>query len=705
MSAVSPSVVHPLVAAFPWLLPALVLLLDAAFPEPPTPLALSGAAALLLGLGVAGWRLADGALPGASTLTRATAAGTFATCGAVVPALALGSLGLMRPRPYLVLVALIVAGVCLAVPPAKRTIGGSTPGRGSPFWLRIARGTAFSLAGIAALAALHGERHQPPEKLDDPSYHLTTVALWRHVHDLRTPKFGYGDPSTAYYPLGGELIAWALLAPLRDSDFLARWGQLPYFVLTLVAASAVARELDLGRSAPPTVALLVLTVPRAFPDLALSAGNDHSTAFFAVAAVVAGLRLAACPSNGSALFAGTAVGLLVGSKYLGLLFALPIVVLLFVAVAAPDRPLSARAAGRLLFLAGLAAALAGGYTYLRNALVLGNPVFPSPIGLLGFELPGWQEASLAVRRQRPEFAIEPLSFLFDRRLLGSAFPWLAVPAALAAPVLAWTTAGRLGPRLRRALVVLLPAVFFLEFLLIVHDHRDVRYLFAAIALAAVAVNAVVAWALPGRRRAAELVAALLVVARFAFGNEPLPPNALLAAAPIVAIAAAVLLDTLGPRTRSLAASSAVAALAAATALTPSVHAYQRERVRRDPLVAALAREAPQGTVVAYAGFNRPYPLHGARLEHRVEQVPTRGPVEARHFSWDGDASLPWRTGRYRIWYRNLRQLNVEYVVTVAAAEPERRWIDRNPLHFEPVATSGTASLWRFTPEGRDLPPR
>lgn len=713
MAAV-PQSAHRLLAAAPWLLPVLVLLAGAAVERPPPPLALAGAGALLLGLGVACWRLADMALEAAPASTRATAALVFASLGAVLPATVLGHFGQLWPRPFLLVVALLVALVGVVTTrraagpePREEPLGGPSR-QGDAAWRRALRAAAFAAVALGALGAMHDERHQAPSKLDDPSYHLATVGTWHHYGDLRTPKFGFGDASTAFYPIGSELIDWALLAPLRDSDFVLRWTQLLYFLGTMVAAAAVVRELGFGRSAALIAALLLPTVRRAFPALALSAGNDHSTAFFAVAAAAASLRLARRPRAAAAVFAGAAMGLLVGSKYLGLLLVAPLGALLLLCIAAPEpsAPPAHRRAALLLVISAVAAA-AGGYTYLRNAVALGNPLFPAPIEFAGISLPGWKATTLAVRRHLPEFDIDLPEFLLDTTSLGKLFPFTALPAALVAWMAALLVPAPWRQRLRRAVVFALPAVFFLEFLHLVHDHRDVRYLFAAIALAAVAFAGVVAM-LGGRWRwvetAIEAGIAVAVVLRFA-GPDHLPPGRLPLYALVVLAVAAVAAGYARPlrrlTSRPAAAAGAVAlALAASATLASELDRYQREKYRQHLIVDALRRMVPEGTVIAYAGHNRPYAYFGPRLEHRVEQVPLRGPVGARHFTWRGDDTIPWRDGRYWMWRRNLQQLGVEYVVLDTPGGTEERWIRRHPKDFEPITFHGRARLWRFTPEAR-----
>lgn len=694
-----------LVSSVPWALPVLVLLAGAGYERPPVPLALAGVGALTIGLGFAGLRVARLALPSAPAWTRATAALVFATLGAVLPALALGHFGALWPRPFLVAVALLVAlvGAFSEWRPAAQAP--PSPAEPAAPWRRALRAAAFAALAVGTAAALHAERHRAPDKLDDPSYHLTAVATWHHYGDLRTPKFGFGDPTTAFYPIGSEIVAWTLLAPLRDSDFVLRWSQLLYFFGTLAAAAAVARELGLAPPAAPIAVLLLATVPRAFPSVALSAGNDHSTAFFAVAAVAAALRLARRPAAGAAVFAGAAFGLLAGTKYLGLLLAAPLAGLLLVTVASPDPPaVRPRRRVALLLLAAAVAAVAGGYTYLRNAVSLDNPVFPVPVAIAGLELPGWEEATLAVRRERPEFRIDLPEFLLDVRAFGPLFPFTALPAALVAPLLALLFGGPWRRRLRRAAVFGLPAVFFLLFLFLVHDHRDIRYLFAAIALAAVGFAALVAAA--SRRRpwiaiAVEATVAVAVIVRFVRPDRLSPVGVVLA---LLAVAAAVALarPAGGPLRRRLRQAPARAAatlivLAGFAAVSPELASYQRRKYANDLIVEALERRAPGGTVIAYAGYNRPYPYFGARLEHRVEQVPTRGPVDARYFNWGGEPSIPWRSGRYRAWHRNLRQLGVEHLILESRPDPEQRWAEVHPESFQLITFHGNRQLWRFEP--------
>ena len=302
-------------------------------------------------------------------------------------------------------------------------------------------------------------------------------------------RFSMGDPSTPFYPILGEMASWVLIVPFRDSDVAARWTQVFFAVFSFLAVAAIARRLGLSRRNAAFAAIAYSGIYHVFPVLSVSAGNDQSTSFFTLAGIDAALALARRPRPGTAVVTGAALGLLLATKYIGVLFAPLILGVLALAAwierrrrepaeRAPARTL----AGAAVLLAAMMA-VTGGYTYLRNAVTTGNPIFPAPVEILGIEIfPGWGGINTAERAEAPEFDIDVWEFLTRRsKLFGSYFPFTLLPAALLAPFLAlWRR------RWRAALIFVLPAVIFLQFLYLMPDHRDIRYFLPAIALAAVA---------------------------------------------------------------------------------------------------------------------------------------------------------------------------------------------------------------------------
>jgi hypothetical protein len=582
------------------------------------------------------------------------------------------------------------------------------------FRIRIETVLLFAaLLSIAftGLREIHELRFAPPGYFgfDDNSYHLATVATWIRYGDLRMIRFSMGDPTTPFYPVLGEMASWVLIAPFRDSDVAARWTQLPFFLFSVLAVAAIARRLGLSRRSSILAAIAYAGIRHSFPVLALGAGNDHSTSFFTLAGVDGVLALARRPRPGTVVTTGCALGLLLATKYIGVLFAPVILAMLALAAWGERRRAAAGEKVPLRRLAGLVLLLAvvmgvtGGYTYLRNTVTTGNPVFPAPVRILGAEvLPGWGGTTAAERAGAPEAQIDVWPFLTHRsRLFGAYFPFTLLPAALLAPLLAlWRR------RWRAALVFLLPALFFLLFLYQMYDHRDSRYFLAAIALAAVAfawlLEELGPWTFPLR-----VLLLLWITIQGAQGIEASVPRKTLLV--VALVAAGALLEVCWRRWRGgvetaalregLSWKLAAAALFLAAALPAGnlVATYQKEKLDDQPGPLALERLAgPNGARVAYAGMNQPYLFFGSRLQNDLEMVPRNQNLEARYYRWGSDLGNPYEATSYRPWRSSLERLGIAFVVTVRSQweDPEHRWVSKRTDDFALAYQDPQIEIWR-----------
>jgi hypothetical protein len=695
-------------------LTAAVLFAGAALPESPRAFQVIVCAAMLYALWKTGARLCRWLVPDWEPLNRAVAAFTLAVGIAVVPATWMGHFGLLRPAPFLVWTA---AAYLLSLFLPERNAGaGLVPGPTKDASRPERIETALLITAALAIALVGGRdvrglRYMPagPYLFDDISYHLSTVATWIRHGDLRMIRFSMGDPSTPFYPILGEMSSWVLFAPFRDSDVAARWTQLPFAFFSFLAVAAIARRLGLSRRDAALAAVCYAGIHHVFPVLAISAGNDHSASFFTVAAVDGALALARRPRAGAAVVTGTALGLLLATKYLGMLFAPVILAVLILAMLAEKERAPTRVRAGLAVLVVATMAVTGGYTYLRNAVTTGNPIFPQPVRLFGVEIsPGMRGVGLRERDTYPDFQIDVGHFLTRRPdLFGSYFPFTLLPAALLAPPLA--LARRRWPD---ALVGFLPAVFFLQFRFLMHDHRDIRYFLPGIAVAAVAFVWLLAQIGP---RAFPFRAALLVwIAWQAMGDFPwtIGHTALTA---LALLAAGALLEIAwrrwhawerAPRLRSSRARwgwLVTAGLVAITAvpLGRMISTYQEVKLAGKPGPLALERLAgPDGARVAYTGFNQPYHFFGSRLQNDLEIVPRSRALDARTYRWRSQLADPYDdTGPYRRWRGNLERLGIELVVVIRSPweDPERRWMAHRTTDFQLVYQDVGAEIWRVLP--------
>lgn len=705
---------------------AAVLVAGAVVPQPARGFQWLVLAAMLAALWSAGSRLARWLVPDLGPESHGVAAFTFAVGIAVVPATWLGHFGWLRPAPFLIWTA--VAFLLSRLLPRPETQGAETgPAPAAPGAAGLQRAYTALLISAALAIALLGLhdlirlRLAPagPYGFDDLSYHLSAVATWIRYGDLRMIRFSMGDPSTPFYPVLGELASWVLIAPFRDSDVAARWTQLPFALFSFLAVAAIARRLGLSRRNSAFAAIAYAGIYHVFPILAFGAGNDHSTSFFTLAGIDSALAFARRPRAGTAAATGAALGLLLATKYIGLLFAPVVLAFMALAVWAEQRSVDAErpARGKLAGLAVLllaAMAVAGGYTYLRNAVTTGNPIFPAPVQILGIEIfPGWGGILASDKDVSPESEIDVWPFLTRRtKLFGSYFPFTLLPGAVLAPL--WALRRR---RWLAALTFSLPAVFFLQFLFLMSDHRDIRYFLPAIALAAVAFAWLLAEIGP---RAYPLQVLLLAwitwrtVRSFAGGGWRE------AAVTLALFGLGALLEAgrrrWQARERALPLHSwpwRLAAVAAAVAMAVILVGilgkltgiYQDTKLAHTPAPLALERLAgPDGARVAYAGMNQPYLFFGSRFQNAVEIVPRNRELDARYYSWGSELGDPYMVTSYRRWRGALRRLGISLVVIVRSPweDPERRWILHRTDEFAPAYTDPEVEIWRLvTPPDED----
>jgi 4-amino-4-deoxy-L-arabinose transferase-like glycosyltransferase len=538
---------------------------------------------------------------------------------------------------------------------------------------------------------------------DTLSYHLHVPATWIADRRLEIVPAVFGDPSSAYAPSNLELWFAFLMAPLH-SDYLAGTGQVAFAALAALAIVATVREAGGRRTAALAAALVFLLVPEVWQQ-ARTAMTDLGLAALLLASLPFGLRVARRASAGELATAAAALGLAAGTKYVGLPLALPFAfAAAFSSKATRPRPRpSTWAAAAVVVFA------TGGFWYLRNALVTGNPFYP--LATLG--LPGLTDRA-AMRAWIYHLPIGRIGALGE--MIGAAGFGFVLVAAL---VIVWR---RL--LLEAGLLLALVAVFWLWI-----PYQESRFLFPAFGVAAVAIGrtseaaAGPLWA-PLDWRLAVVLAALVEYAT--------PERWLLV--PIGALGAVV-----APGWRHLPAQAqrplrsmltiGVGALLVAAGVTLTI-GLERYRAR-DPGYAvgtglddawAWFRGNEHGMRVAYTGTNLAFPLAGRDLANRVTYVNVAGApgdrlhdFERRSPTPEHEAtpeSAPYRDGAsFDVWWRNLRAARAEVLFVAALDEVvarnvaadgdgfpvERAWADAHPAQFHLRYASPDARVYGIAP--------
>jgi hypothetical protein len=644
----------------------------------------------LCALGVVGWRAGRaGATAGESRATTATR-GALAACVLLFAVQAgLGALGLLTASATtLVLLLGAAAALLLRGPRAADAAGTRAP---------LTPVETMFLVTLAALFVLRFDEgeHKASFLYDALSYHLHAPVTWMHEHRLTIVPAVFGDPAPAYTPGNMELWFLFLLAPLR-SDYLAGVGQLGAAALAVVAIVAVVRDRGGSRAGALGAALAFLLVPEIWTQTP-TAMVDLGLAAFLLASLPFALRaeLPACAA---------ALGLAIGTKYVGLVLCLPFAVV--AATIARRRPGAVTPRRALAAAAALVAG--GGFWYVRNALVTGNPLYPGAVP--GLPLPALYGAA-AMRAWDYHLPLGDVSMLFSM-LFDASFGFAA------ASVVGLFRAFRLGERLFAAASLALVVLFWC-----VVPYQESRFLFAVHGLAAIAIG-LAAHRGPGWLGWGTLALAIV---------GPLvgaPTHRRLILVPVMGVG--ILLQPLWARAprllrrpRALTAGAALAAVLVSFAVVSGFRSYLA-RAPGYSVGADLARAWSwfranvRDARVAYTGNNLAFPLSGQRLGNRVVYVNVAGAPGDRLHDFarragarpgpDAEPALYRDGATFDVWWRNLRAAQAE-VLFVASLEPivlrnvdadedgfpiERAWADSHPDRFTLLFSSAAARVYRIT---------
>jgi hypothetical protein len=535
--------------------------------------------------------------------------------------------------------------------------------------------------------------------VDSLWYHMPWAASFAQTGHVAPLRFTDVEYLTAFYPASSELLHGVGIL-LFGRDLLSPALNIGFLGLTLLAAWCVGH----ARGAAPA-AMLGAAVALAMPMLRSSQGgtaaNDVVGIFFLVAS--AALWMDSSESVGGILLAGLAAGLAVSVK-LSLLG--PVLALTVIAIGhlwkAPHHE-------KVLWVAALA--LGGGYWYVRNLVLIGNPLPWLHLGLLpvpadplqqgtGFSVAhyllgwkGWREwfepgLSGGLGVLWPAIAgaafIGPLACLWREDEMAQLFGGVALASVLVYVLTPETAAGPPGQ----------PIGFGF----------NLRYAAPALTLALTALPLAV-----GLRRSPIVLCALAVTLGVTLSEARLwpagyGPTAALAVAAGAAVVVATILTARRAIERlprhggavAIGAVTVVLALAAGAAGYPGERHYLRGRYLGDPAASSLttvwaffqgisgARVGAGGT---YMGFFA-YPLYGSDLSNRVQYIALRG----RHGSFTPITDCAtWRhalnVGRYR--YVVTTPGRSPWQPSLLTPSPEQAWTVRDPA-AQPVLVSGAA---------------
>lgn len=283
--------------------------------------------------------------------------------GVLGSAVVLGSVGALSG---VTLTAVVALGAGLVLYQVRRDRSSPSAGNtGGCFVVSVCGFTKYIYISFIILYAVNG-LGRFPDDWDTLMYHLSRIDQW-----IQRGSLFASDSYNWSHPGNNELIGLWMVAPFTG-DFLISLNNLPAVGLLGFGSIALGRSLGLSRGLSYLTAAAIVSNAVVFRQL-LDAKNDLAVAGLFAACLNYGLRAARSDRIAELVWGGLSIGLLAGAKYNALGYAA-----LVFATAAPIVAVSRglRSAAVMSAIWSSCLILWGGLWYIRNAIMVGNPLYP-----------------------------------------------------------------------------------------------------------------------------------------------------------------------------------------------------------------------------------------------------------------------------------------------------------------------------------------
>ncbi|MFC1674346.1 hypothetical protein ACFL1K_00405 [Candidatus Omnitrophota bacterium] len=561
----------------------------------------------------------------------------------------------------------------------------------------------------------------PPFGWDSLNYHFSFPVQWLKYGNLDMPIAIFDDPAPSYYPINGSLFFLWLILPLK-SVFLADLGQIPFFVLGFLSIYSLGRKLELSREYALFAGCLFTLIPNYFKQLEIAYVDVMVSALF-FAAINFLFALKKDFSLRNSLLFGLSLGLLIGTKTLALPYAL-LLIPLFLYLA-----LTRLKKFYLLLIVFTCVVFFGGFSYIRNLLDTGNPLYPIDIRLMGFRiLKGVVAPASYGAHFRPED--HSLGKLLFHEGLGIQTIIFVLPSMFLALPLALFRK-RKSVDFCLGYLLILPLFLYLVYRFVI-PLANARYLYSLLG-----VGLICAFYTFETLKVPKRVIRVLVAACFLASISELASHGELVASLVTSALVAVFLWVSVKkqllRTKRSALIIFSVFLVAAVAILPLL---ARDYIRNEfpryissqdysgfwPDATSAwnwLNQNTQGDNIAYAGRPVPFPLYGTNFKNNVYYVSVNRTEPAKlhyfpesYYRWGHDflsQHLSFREegnyrggADYRVWLENLTGRGTDYVFIYSLHQTkeidfpvEEDWAREDTGNFQRVFTNDTVRIYKF----------
>jgi len=576
----------------------------------------------------------------------------------------------------------------------------------------------FSVAASFAIVKILVNLLNPPFGWDSLNYHFTFPVEWLKSGNLNVPIVIFDDPSPTYYPLNGSLFYLWLIFPFK-SVFLADLGQFPFFVIAAISVYGISRKIGLNRTYAFYSAALFILIPNFFKQLQIAYVDAMVGSLFLVA--VNFLLLLKNKFNlGNALIYGLSLGLLIGTKTV----ALPYSVLLIIPFLVISIKNYKRADLGVVVMFCLLAF--GGFSYFRNLIVTGNPLYPLDFNLFNLHIfkGVMDKAVYSSHFIGSDYSFSKMMF---HEGLGVQSLLLILPGIFLSLPLAFFRR-RKELDFNRVYLLILPILIYLVYRFII-PLGNLRYLYALMGLGVV-LGFYAVDILKINKLAVNTLVLLCVLASISelAKRQELVSSIILTAALFIGL---INLKRIKMQGRLITVSILFVLLTVGFLLRAEVFYKTNEFPRYSKMVkysgfwpdAAKAwdwlNRNTSGNNIAYTGRAVPFPLYGGGFKNNVYYISVNKTQPAKLHYFDNsryeygpgfesllktieqDNNYRGRPG-YNIWLENLRKLNTDYLFVYSLQQTkstifplEDNWAMTNTDKFKSVFTNNTIHIYKI----------
>ncbi|MBI95653.1 hypothetical protein CL656_00675 [bacterium] len=584
----------------------------------------------------------------------------------------------------------------------------------------------FGPIGTLALAKLFVALFKIPVEFDALVYHLPIVSEWFQTGSLMNIYYTAFSGPLAYYPSNFDLIYLWSIFPLNNDYFLNLLNFPIIFCIPFLIYS-ICRNYKIKQKISLFVSALPLYLPVFFQQL----GTVFVDGYFVLNMLFSIYFLQEIYKNHSltknSILFGLSLGLFVGTKYLGLPFAI-IIWLWFLLSYFTKKILSIKN----LILSSISFLITGAFFYVRNFLDSGNPIFPVDISAFGIKiLEGYPSASSKLSNSAIWDNLSSLSTYLE--VGTSYFTMTDIPGLIIFLSVFFSLIYFIVNLFKKfinkdILIILITSiVFFILYLKAPYSYRDlihnVRYAMPFLLIGTINLAYLL-------NKFTKYHSYFYLICIMAFSHSLifllLQPDHktffnlwiidLYSEYFLVLILGFVFgLSTIYLKKQIIKYNLTLISSVCLICLVVNFAFNKREFHKKDFYEVYypesnifwgvwnsglwIEKNAPTSKI-AYSGFNLHYPLIGNEFKRSASYININDCLKCRYVDYKNSLDSIRRDPSFNDWFSNLQKNKIEYIVLDYSLYPslenyEQLWIDNHPEFFEITKTFNTASIYKL----------